>query len=193
MPSKQKTKTSQKKNAAPAKKKSPVKKAQPAAKKTSTPKETPARKKIISELNSLLKQMSDSEAVQILRQTKILLHNKSVIESSKMRNVTTTVETMRGNIKPQDKSRIEIKEADDGSSFVLAINGSRNFFALDEMRKIVKICHSSENVKDASSRLYSWFVNFRMDVVNNTKIKNSTDPALATIYNALITRYTVKK
>ncbi|HPJ39680.1 MAG TPA: hypothetical protein PLT75_14640, partial [Spirochaetota bacterium] len=68
-----------------------------------------------------------------------------------------------------------------------------NFFDRDEMRKLVKICHSADDERDAMSRLHGWFSKNRKDVLTNTDIRSAGDKALATMYNAIITTYAVKE
>lgn len=144
-------------------------------------------KKLKTELSSLLSRMDASEINQIVRQAKILLHNRSVIESVRENNAK------RAAMNIQDKTKIEVKEAPDRSSFVIVINGARNFFSLDEMRKVVKVCGSASDEADGVSRLYAYLSRNRSDVINDTKINGTADQALYTIYNYLVKNYTVKK
>ncbi len=100
-------------------------------------------------------------------------------------------ETAAGRIK--GKTSIEIVESDRGDSFVFVMNNTRKFFSLDEMKKIVKICRSANDQKDAADRLYSWFETNRGDALYDIGIKNATDPALGIIYDHIIKNYTTKK
>lgn len=100
----------------------------------------------------------------------------------------TPQETKKG----MDKYSIDVLEGPDNRYFVLTINSYRNFFALEEMRHIVKACHQSAGEQEGMQRLYHWFKNFRQDVIINTKIEGPSDPALATIYNYIVSTYTVK-
>jgi hypothetical protein len=94
--------------------------------------------------------------------------------------------------KGTDKYSIDVVEGPENRYFVLTINNYRNFFALEEMRHIVKACHQSTGEQDGIQRLYHWFKNFRQDVITNTKIEGPSDPALATIYNYIVSTYTLK-
>lgn len=77
------------------------------------------------------------------------------------------------------------------NSFVIAINGARNFFERDEMRTMVRLCHNSVGESDAATRLYSWYSNKRKDVLVDTRIFDPHDPALKTIYKYLVNNYSV--
>ena len=80
-----------------------------------------------------------------------------------------------------------------GQVYNTVINRERKFFTLEEMRKIVNVCHNAADAKDASKKLYSWFKNNRGDVLIDIGIGHSLDPALNTMYDYIIKRYTVKK
>ncbi|MCX7678194.1 MAG: hypothetical protein N2316_03155 [Spirochaetes bacterium] len=91
-----------------------------------------------------------------------------------------------------DKYSIEVIEGPENRYFIIKVNNYRNFFALEEMRQIVKACHQAGNEKEGVQRLYHWFNHFRKDVLINTKIDGPHDPALKTIFNHLVSTYTVK-
>ncbi len=92
----------------------------------------------------------------------------------------------------QDKYTIDVKEADDNSYFILIINKARNFFTLEEMRTLAQLCHAAIDPNDGSQRLYNWLSLKRKDVLTDTDIRGSNDPALATIYKFIVNRYKVK-
>jgi hypothetical protein len=144
-------------------------------------------KELKSELSVLLDKMDASEVNQIVRQAKILLQNKSVIESVRLNNARR--ESMPG----PDKSKIEVKEALDSTYFIIKINGANNFFSLEEMRKVVKVCGYASNEKDGAANLYAYLSKNRVDVINDTSIYGPDDQALKTIYNYLVSNYKVKQ
>jgi len=94
--------------------------------------------------------------------------------------------------KGSDKYTIDVTEGEDKRYFVLTVNNYRNFFTLDEMKKVVNVCHEATDERDGMMRLYNWFKTFRNDVIINTRIEGSFDPALTTIYKYLVTTYSVK-
>ncbi len=93
-------------------------------------------------------------------------------------------------VKGSDKYSIDVTEGQDNRYFVIKVNNYRNFFSLEEMRKIVRLCHDAQDERDGAARLFGWFKVNRNDVIINTKIEGSLDPALATIYNYLVNTYT---
>ena len=91
-----------------------------------------------------------------------------------------------------DKYTIDVKEADDNSYFILIINKARNFFTLEEMRSLAQLCHAAIEPNDGAQRLYNWLSLKRKDVLIDTDIRGSNDPALSTMYKFIVNRYKVK-
>jgi hypothetical protein len=91
-----------------------------------------------------------------------------------------------------DKKSCEVVEMG-GNSFVLVVNRARNFFDLQEMRTIVRLCHEARNEGEAAVRMFGWFQGRRKDVLIDSDIRNAADAALVTIYRYLISHYAVKQ
>jgi hypothetical protein len=148
------------------------------------------RKNLIKKITEMLSDIDEEGLLFLFRQAQVLIYNKKVDEHN-------AVVKKGGKItikKPpfSDKLSMEIKEAEDNSSFIFVINRSRKFFTLDEMRKIVKLCHDSGEEKEGSRRLLTWFKNNRVDVLVDVGIEASNDPALNTMYNYIIKKYKPK-
>lgn len=92
-----------------------------------------------------------------------------------------------------DKLSAEITESPSGQSFVITVNNYRNFFSLDEMRIIVRLCQDAVDEADGMRKLHQWFSSLRRDVINNTQITGPADTALASVYRAVRSSYTVKR
>lgn len=145
-----------------------------------------------NELKKLTKDLNEEGLIFLIQQAQVLLHNMQVEKVNEELRKLQAKAHVGGKGTSSDKYTIDVKEADDDSHFIIVINKARNFFDRGEMRKLVSICHASADEKDASRRLYNWFAKTRIDVLNNTDIREVNDPALATIYNFLVKRYTVK-
>ena len=91
-----------------------------------------------------------------------------------------------------DKNSISVIEMP-GNSFVIVLGTARLFFAIDEMRKLVRICHEAPSEEQASVRLFSWFSMNRSDVLKDAGIKKMSDPALMLVYRYLISHYSLKQ
>ena len=167
------------------------KKAVKGSKKTKS-KQNSEKNELLNQLKKLIKDLNEEGLLYMIKQAQVLLYNIQVEKINEERRRLATSDQMRGKTAKSDKYTIDIKEADDDSHFIIIINNYRNFFDREEMRKIVRICHASEDESDASRRLFNWFSKNRIDVLNNTDIDGVNDPALATIYNFLIKRYAVR-
>ena len=153
------------------------------------------RKELIRDLTVICKEL-DEEGLQFLvRQAGVLYHNSRVQEvADESRRLTAKARALN-KLKGKgygDKYSIKVKEGDDGSYFMIGVNNYRSFFARDEMKKLVRMCHASKDARDASRRMYAWFDRERGDILYNTDINGPTDPALETIYNYIINTYDVK-
>jgi hypothetical protein len=103
---------------------------------------------------------------------------------------TSAVTVKSSSVSVSDRTHIDVVEMGE-NSFVIVINGARNFFERDEMKTMVRLCHQAVSESDAATRLYSWFSNKRKDVLIDTKIFDPHDMALKTIYKYLVNNYSV--
>ncbi len=169
----------------------------PAVKKQVTPSRQAAsggqKKKLLAELVKISTELDEKGLSFLIQQARVLEHNLQVERIGRDRKKADIVDQIRQKSTRSDKRTIDVKEADDGSSFVLIINNARNFFALDEMRRLVGICHGSADENDAGRRLYNWLTLHRKDVLIDTDITGAADEALITIYRFLINRYKLKE
>jgi len=148
---------------------------------------------LIKQLKKLINELNEEGLSFLIEQAIILKHNMQVKELNKDLQKLRSNKPKSDKTSKSDKHKIEVEEADDNSYFIIVMNRARNFFSLEEMRKLVKICHASEDEKDASRRLYNWFSKNRSDVIRDTDIVGVNDPALTSIYNYIKNKYTVKE
>lgn len=147
---------------------------------------------LLKQLMKLVEGLDESRLSYLIQQSQILEHNMKIEENARKHGSLKSPEPKQQSGPGMDKFTIDVKEADDNSSFVLIINKYRNFFSLEEMRKLVKLCHIAASENDGVARLFMWFSQNRKDVLNNTDIKGIGDPALITMYNFIINRYKIK-
>jgi hypothetical protein len=146
----------------------------------------------IKAINLLLKKLDEESLNFLFEQAKVLLHN---LEVKKLQQEFEELDVKTITAKRQDysKDKLEVVEADDLRHFIFVINGARNFFSRDEMRKLVKLCHSAPTLKDGMRMLYNWFEKNRKDVIIDTAIDGPNDKALETMYNYIVSNYTLKE
>jgi hypothetical protein len=149
------------------------------------------RKNLIKQLNNLLKDVDDDGISFLIKQAQVFIYNKKVDKHNAEIRKGVKIKVKKPPF--SDKESMEIKEADDGSSFIFVINRARKFFTLQEMRIIVNMCNISKDEREASKRLFTWFKNNRGDVLNDIGIEISADSALSTIYKYISGRYIVKE
>lgn len=176
---------------------------------TSSPKKKPVQKKagtasskrkqLQDELKKLISNIDETGLDFLIKQAKVLLHNQEAVEQAASAGKAAPVSRSAkspaaGNkaSKGSDKHSIDVTEGKDNSYFVLTVNNSRNFFSLEEMRALVKICHAAGGREDGMGRLYTWLKKNRNDVISNTDIDGSSDPALDTIWSYVVKNYTAK-
>ncbi len=160
------------------------------SKKQSTKSSNDTITQYIKAINLLMKKLDEESLNFLYEQAKVLLHN---IEVKKLQQEFDELDVKTITTKRQDysKDKLEVVEADDLRHFIFVINGARNFFSRDEMRKIVKLCHSAPTLQSGMRMLYHWFENNRKDVIIDTGIEGPHDRALETMYNYVINNYTV--
>jgi len=192
-------KSSSKKSAGKQKSSKPAGKAAPAGGTKKGGKKT-GRDELMIQLSKLAKELNGEGLAFLVKQALVLRHNMQVDEIRDSLSKTSAAKgkgkkpsKARAARKGADKYSIDLVEGENSRNFILVVNNSRNFFSLDEMRTIVALCHAASDVKDGSLRLYTWFKRERMDVINNTEIDGPGDAALATMYNAIISKYVVRK
>ena len=95
---------------------------------------------------------------------------------------------------PAQTSFHEVKiEKLDPNFFNIYVGKSRIFFNREELRSLVKICHASGTISEATTRLFRWFERERKDFLNDTGIERSGAPILVELYNLIVRTYQAKE
>ena len=151
------------------------------------------KEKLLKELGGLIDRIDMEGLLFLIKQAIFLIYHQSVEElNQKMSSLEAQkIKKPRDRKKPGDE--VEIEEKSEGENFTIAVQGSRLFFTREEMRRMVKICHASEDEFDAARRLYSWFSRERKDVLIDGRITVNTHPSLKSVYRKLISTYKVKE
>lgn len=163
-------------------------------KKTSSAKKLPAK----SRQGSLEDQLRDEIRVmtltlgadslkKLLQDAAILAHNERVLEDYNASRVRGEKAAPRGRA-----VLAEVEEGRDGTYYIVILNSYRNFLSLEEMRKLVALCRSAENARDAANRLYAWIERDRRDIRKNSKIYDPDDPSLPALWEKVIDGYDLK-
>jgi len=163
------------------------------AKKSANANENLNRETLRKELRDLIKQINEDGLLFLIKQANVLIYNQSVEAlNRKMRSLEA--QKPKKLLKEEKPSyEVEIEEKNNGEHFYIVIQRARIFFTRDEMRRIVKICHASEDEFDAARRLYNWFTRERKDVLIDGRISTNTHPSLKSVYRKLVSTYKVKE
>ncbi len=152
-----------------------------------------AKEELIEELTDMTKDIDEDGLIFLIKQANVLLYNKRVEEINRKIERSVSERKERDKVQQTEDYSVDIEESGDGQFFYIILYNNRVFFTLDEMRKIVKICHISEDELDASQRLYNWFTRNRKDFLIDAQVGSSKSPFLANLYEKVIHTYKVKE
>jgi len=136
---------------------------------------------MLAKISALAATLDDDSLKKLIQSTAILAHNERVLKEFSLRKELAPPKA------PAATAAIE--EGKDGTFFIIILNGYRNFFSLEEMRRLVKVCHGTDNAAIAASRIYTWLEGGRFDVLRNSRIASSNDPALIAVWEKIISTY----
>jgi hypothetical protein len=139
------------------------------------------RKQMLVKISALAASLDDENLKKLIQSAAILAHNERVLKEFSLKK------ELAGSKAPAATAAIE--EGKDGTFFIIILNGYRNFFSLEEMRRLVKVCHGTDNAAIAASRIYTWLEGGRFDVLRNSRIASSNDPALIAVWEKIISTY----
>ncbi|MBP7734510.1 MAG: hypothetical protein KA369_00925 [Spirochaetes bacterium] len=139
------------------------------------------RKQMLVQISALAATLDDDSLKKLIQDAAILAHNERVLKEYSLKK------ELAGPKPPAATAAIE--EGKDGTFFIIILNGYRNFLSLEEMRRLVKVCHGTDNAAIAASRIYTWLEGGRFDVLRNSRIASSNDPALISVWEKIISTY----
>ncbi len=139
------------------------------------------RKQMLVQISALAATLDDDSLKKLIQSAAMMAHNERVLKEFSLRKELAAPKA------PAATAAIE--EGKDGTFFIIILNGYRNFFSLEEMRRLVKVCHGTDNAAIAASRIYTWLEGGRFDVLRNSRIASSNDPALIAVWEKIISTY----
>jgi hypothetical protein len=152
------------------------------------PKESnPVRKELENSLKKLIKVLDDESLVYLIGQAEIIRHNTEVDK------INSNIAKLENKKRETKKDKIEIKADGDKKSFTIDFAGTRKFLTLDEMQKIVKICHSENDESLAAKRLFKWLFDERKDILLDLNVREAQNLLLKALVKTVRSKYKVKK
>jgi len=152
-----------------------------------------ARQELIEELTGMIKDVDEEGLIFLIEQANVLLYNMRVNKINRRIAQASGEKREKGKGARPREPGIDIEESEDGAFFYIIVNLKRIFFTLEEMRKLVRLCHAADDNNDASRRLYNWFSRNRKDFLIDGEIESSRNPALAHLYERIVRTYKVKQ
>ncbi len=159
------------------------------------------KKELVQTLHDLVSDLDEGGVQFLINQARILIYNKQVEEINKKiaasktdgrKQKKKTAEVEKATKKPLRTPEVEIVERSNGKHFFIVVRGFRIYFTLNEMKKLVKMCHLADDRTDAAYRLYTWFKRFRSDFLVDGGIGSARNPYLDDLYTKLISTYKVR-
>ena len=142
------------------------------------------RDELVAQIHAMALTLDEDSLRNLMQDAAILAHNERVLRDF-------TVQKEKAGPRPT-AVRAAIEEGRDGTYFIIVLNNYRNIMSMDEMRRLVKLCHSAVNAGDAARRLYAWIERDRRDIKKNSKIADHTDPSLPDLWEKIVSSYTYK-
>ncbi len=167
-----------------------------AAKKTAAKKSTSAKKlpghskqqlleeQLRNEIRAMTLTLDAESLKKLLQDATILAHNERVLKD---------FNSNRGPAAPRRQSVLaEIEKGRDGTYYIIILNSYRNFLSLEEMQKLVALCHKAADARDAANRLFTWVETVRRDIKKNSMIEDEDDPSLPALWKKIVSGYELK-
>jgi hypothetical protein len=142
------------------------------------------RDDLVAQIHAMALTLDEDSLKSLLQDAAILAHNERVLRDY------VVVKEKAGPRPP--KVRAAIEEGRDGTYFVIVLNNYRNIMSMNEMRRLVRLCHGALNAGDGARMLYAWIERDRRDIKKNSKIADHTDPSLPDLWEKIVSSYTLK-
>ena len=171
--------------------------AKPKGKKT--PKKTEKRLMLEEELQEAIGQIDEEGLTFLLNQAHVLIHNTQVqrinAELAELDRKNRTARKALGRAAAGAAGagggpvRVGIEESEDRKAFFLSLGGTRKAMALDEIKRLVRICYGAESKSAALRQLYTVLSRDRNDVLVDAKIGGPSSPLIEGLFYALREKY----
>lgn len=146
------------------------------------------KEELLKELRKLIKDIPEEGLIFLIEQANKLVYNKRVEEINAMQakiNKNSSKKTKTPKKQAVQRCSISIERGSFNRSFILIIGNTRKTVTEDEMVKLVRICHTSGNAAEGSSRLYNRLKHERDDILLDAGIGSKEDKCLTEIYKYL--------
>jgi len=160
------------------------------------PKKTEKRLMLEEELQEAIGQIDEDGLAFLLNQAHVLIHNAQVqrinTELAELDRKNKTARKALGRTAAGAASgpvRVGIEESKDRKAFFLSLGDTRKAMALDEIKRLVRICYGAESKSAALRQLYTVLSRDRSDVLVDAKIGGPSSPLIEGLFYALREKY----
>ncbi len=140
------------------------------------------------ELAAAIGQIDEAGLSFLLNQAHVLIHNAQVQrinrELSELDRKNQSARKALGAAAP-----VGIEESEDRKAFFLSLGGTRKVLAIDEVKRLVRICYAAESKSAALRQLYTVLSRERGDILADAKIGGPSSPLIAGLFHALREKY----
>jgi hypothetical protein len=163
-----------------------------------TPKKTEKRRLLEEELGEAIAQVDEDGLSFLLNQAHVLIHNTQVqrinSELAELDRKNRAARKAMGRAAGAGEAaggavRVGIEEAEDRKAFFLTLGGTRKVLALEEVKRLVRICYGAESKSAALRQLYTVLSRDRGDILVDAKIGGPSSPLLEGLFYALREKY----
>ena len=158
-------------------------------------KKTEKREMLEEELQEAIGQLDEDGLSFLLNQAHVLIHNAQVqrinteLAELDRKNRVARKSLGRAGAVPGAPVPVGIEESEDRKAFFLSLGGTRKVMALDEIKRLVRICYGAESKSAALRQLYTVLSRDRGDILVDAKIGGPSSPLLEGLFHALREKY----
>jgi hypothetical protein len=145
------------------------------------------RRKLEKELRDAVGEIDNEGLLFLLRQAQVLIYNTRV-------DALNTQAAKLGELRqPTAGEPVSIEESDGGKTIFLTVGRAmRKVLTPEEMRRIVRICYSTETKSEALRQLFTVLAKERKDILADAMIGNPDNPLLEALFTTVRETYRLK-
>jgi len=145
------------------------------------------------ELQEAIGQIDEDGLAFLLNQAHVLIHNAQVqrinTELAELDRKNRAARKSLGRAAPLGAVPVGIEESEDRKAFFLSLGGTRKVMAMDEIKRLVRICYGAESKSAALRQLYTVLSRDRGDILVDAKIGGPSSPLIEGLFYALREKY----
>ena len=142
------------------------------------------------ELREAIGQIDEAGLAFLLNQAHVLIHNAQVQRINReLSELDRKNQSARKALGGVAAAPVGIEESEDRKAFFLSLGGTRKVLAIDEVKRLVRICYAAESKSAALRQLYTVLSRERGDILADAKIGGPSNPLIAGLFHALREKY----